>query len=108
LEDALQKGRQFATAAPPVLRRYGGTVGLESGTAAVGVGALIEGIKRSQNGSTVIVDQIDPAEVPAGVAHGDLAEVTVPCRNLEAHSLERDRSIALTLTPLGFQAKRIP
>jgi len=30
----------------------------------------------------------------------DLAEVTVPCRNLEAHSLERDRSIALTLTPL--------
>jgi hypothetical protein len=30
-----------------------------------------------------------------------------PCRNLEAHTLERDRAITLSLTSLGFQAKRI-
>ena len=53
------------------------------------------------------VDQVDSAEVPAGVAHGHFAEVAVPSRNLEPHALERDRAIALTLTPLGFQAKRV-
>ena len=53
------------------------------------------------------VDQIDPAEIPTGVAHADLAEVTVPCRNLEAHPLQRNCAIALPLAPLGFQAKGV-
>ena len=77
------------------------------GTAAIGVGGFVEGIDGSQNGPAVLVDEIDAAEVPAGVAHGHFAEVTVSRWNLEAHAFERDRPIALPLNSLGFQAKRV-
>ena len=106
-EDLLQERRQLAVLAPAVVGRHVHAVGLDEGAAAIGVGAFVERIDGSQNGSAVLVDQIDSAKVPAGVAHGHFAEVTIPCRNLEPHALERDRSIALTLTPLGFQAKRV-
>ena len=92
----------------PCRRRHVAGVGLDEGAAAVGVGGLVERVEGRQNGPAARVDQVDPAQVPAGVAHGQFAEVTVPCRDLEAHALQRDRAIALTLSPPGFQAKRIP
>ena len=82
-------------------------VGLNDGAAAIGVSALIERIDGSQNGSAVLVDQIDSTKVPAGVAHGYFTEVAIPSRNLEPYAFNRDRSIALTLTPFVLQPKRV-
>ena len=97
----------MAVVAPAVVGGHIHAVGLDEDAAAIGVSALIERIDGSQNGSTVLVDQIDSTKVPAGVAHGYFTEVAIPSRNLEPHALNRDRSIAPTLTPLGFQAKRV-
>ena len=106
MQDAFQKGRQFASGAPPILGRHISTAGLDHGTAAIGVGGFVERIDGRQSDSAALIDQIDSAEVLAGVTHGNLAEVPVPGRNLEPHPFKRDRAVALTLAPLDFQAKR--
>jgi hypothetical protein len=90
-------------------RKYPGErlpVELDENAAPIGVSALIERLDGSQNGPTVLVDQIDSIKVPPGVTHGDFTEVAIPSRNLEPHALNRDRSIAPTLA-LGFQAKHV-
>jgi hypothetical protein len=74
---------------------------------AIGVGILIERTDGSQDDSAALVDHVKAAQVPSGIAHDHFAEVTIPCRNLEPHPFQRDRSIALALSPPGLQTKRI-
>src|SRR5450759_5769864 len=82
-------------------------VELEEQLLAVGVGLTIQRIDRSQNGSAAWVDQIDPAEVPAGVPHRHVPKVAIPTWNLEPQALQRDGPVAAALTPRGFQPKRV-
>src|SRR5438445_637525 len=84
-----------------MLRRRGAVLGRDRGTAAVRIGAFVQRVDGSEDDPAAAVDQIDPAEIPARVAHGQFAEVAIPCRDLEPHALERDRAIALTLSPAG-------
>ena len=102
-----KRGGSSPPFAPPLWGRYVGTTGLDHGATAVGIGRFVEGIDGRQNDSARGVDQVNSAQVPAGVAYGDGAEVTVPCGNLKAHPIQRDRAIALALAPLGFQAKGV-
>jgi hypothetical protein len=91
-------------------RRRGGT-GASSGKSKRCPSALAwrsSGYSGSQNGSLTRIDQIDLAQVPAGITHHHVAEVTIACRNLEPHALQRDRPVATALAPRGLPAKRFP
>ena len=69
--------------------------------------AFVERVDGRENDPGARVDQIDSAEVPASVAHGDVTEVAVPRGNFETHTLERNRAVAPPLASRGPQAERV-
>ena len=52
------------------------------------------------------IDQIDAAQVPAGVAQMDLIESPIPGRDLEALALETHRAVGTALLALDLDAER--
>ena len=81
-------------------------VRLEQPASTVGVGGAIPGIDRSQHRS-LLVDQVDPAQVPTGVTQQQVGEVAISRRDFKTLALQRDGAVALSLTPADFPTKRL-
>jgi len=43
----------------------------------VGVPGLVEGIQRAEDGAGALLDQIDPRQIPAGIAQGEAMSAPV-------------------------------
>ena len=86
VENPSQQRRQAVVARSGIVGRCVAPIGLDDRPAAIGIGAAVERIKGSQNGSAARVDQIDSAEVPAGIADHHVTEVAIAGRDLETHA----------------------
>ena len=74
-------------------------------TQGIGVGGFVQGAHRASDGAAARIDQVDAAEVPAGIAQMDLSEVTIAGGDLEALAVETDGAVRATLPALDFDAK---
>jgi hypothetical protein len=80
---------------------------IQAPTQRVGVGGLIEGTDRAQDLPGARIDQIDAAEVPAGIAQMDLLETAIPGGDLEALAVQTHRAVGTALLALDLDAERI-
>jgi hypothetical protein len=69
--------------------------------------ALSSGADRTEDLPGARVDQIDAAEVPAGIAQMDVLETAIPGRDLEALAIETHRAVGTALLALDLDAERI-
>jgi hypothetical protein len=67
---------------------------IERTAQAAGVLGLVLGIEPAQRLAGPFVDEVDEAEIPAGVADFDAGEMPVAVWNLEATPLDDDRAVA--------------
>ncbi len=73
----------------------------------VGVGGLVERADRTEDLPGARIDQIDAAEVPAGIAQMQMLEAPIPGRDLEALALQTHRAVGAALLALDLDAERI-
>ena len=64
---------------------------------ATGVLGLVLGVEPGEHLAGALVDEVDEAEIPAGVADFDAREMPVAVRHLEAAALDNNRAVALPL-----------
>src|SRR5207245_3531328 len=64
-------------------------------------------IQPAQDRAGALVDEVDPAEVPARAPDRDVVEVAIPRRHLESPALEADRAVALAQRAPVIGAKRL-
>src|SRR5208283_5649764 len=70
---------------------------LERSTQAAGVLRLVLRIEARQHIAAALVDEVDGAQVPLGVAHLDAVEMAIAVRQLEASTVDDDAAVALLL-----------
>ncbi len=82
-------------------------VGSRRRRSASSIGGLVERTDRAEDLPGARVDQIDAAEVPAGIAQMDVLETTIPGRDLEALTVETHRAVGAALLALDLDAEGI-
>lgn len=69
------------------------------------MGGFIQRVDRAEDGTRARFHQIDPGQIPAGIAQGNLREGAVAGRDLEALTVQIHRAIRAPLPPLYFDAE---
>ena len=72
---------------------------LERAAQAAGVLRPVLRIEARQHIAGALVDEVDGAQVPLGVAHLDTGEMAIAVRQLEASAVDDDAAVALLLRP---------
>ena len=91
---------QWRQRRPRHRRRFGLGHRREAAALAGGIGGLIQRLEGAQRCTAVGVDQLDGAQVPAGIGDVHSLEVTEARRDLEAFALQADGPVAAALTAL--------
>src|SRR5208337_1284143 len=97
VEQALQQRGNGRCGRSWLRRRW--TERLERSTQAAGVLRPVLRIEPSQHIAGALVDEVDGAQVPLGVAHLDTGEMAIAVRQLEASAVDDDAAVALLLRP---------
>ena len=74
---------------------------IERATQPAGVLRPVLRIEAGQHGAGALVDEVDGAQVPLGVAHLDTGEMAIAVRQLEASAVDDDAAVALLLRAPG-------
>ena len=69
--------------------------GIERAAQAAGVLRLVLRIEPREHVAGALIDEMDEAEIPAGVADLDAVEMPIAVGHLEAAALDDDRAVAL-------------
>src|SRR6185437_10453386 len=70
------------------------------------VGHLIDGANGAEEDAGASLDQVHAAQVPAGIAQVNLAQVPVAGRDLEALGLQAHRAVGAALAAFDLDAER--
>ena len=89
-------------------RGHGGIGDGEAAALAVGVGRFVEGVQRAKDGAGMGIDQIDPPQVPAGIAHRGPFQCAVAGGDFEACPLQAQCAVAAALGAHRLDAERLP